>query len=240
MTPARFPRTPAPNSSATPSSPTPRTKPTRPWTLPTSHRRLRLLSFAQSMSGSSGNRKKRIRTWTPEERAAHRVFEKSRRDAFNDSMIELAKQVPSLVGTRRLNKHMIVEHSIARHQAQRQLCLSAAQSVQALLAERDELLAEVNQWRSAAGVALPPREEGPAGQQLQELVMIEHETFGTFPNGFGDNAPEDGSGDDQHQEETEYAHNESTAPNVLSMVDAEGTVNTLRAFSTLRFPPTAS
>ena len=96
---------------------------------------------------------------------------------------------------------MIVEHSIARHQGQRRLCVSAARNVQELLAERDELLAEVNQWRAASAVPLPSREAGPARQQLQDLVAVESETCGSFPNGFGDNAPEDGSGDDQYQDD---------------------------------------
>ncbi|KAF2651599.1 hypothetical protein K491DRAFT_606604, partial [Lophiostoma macrostomum CBS 122681] len=100
---------------------------------------------------STTNKKKRIRVWTPEDRAAHRVFEKSRREAFNDSMIDLARQIPSLARTRRLNKHMIVDHSIVRHQVQRQLCVDAAQEIRSLLAERDELLMEVNQWRSTGG-----------------------------------------------------------------------------------------
>jgi len=31
--------------------------------------------------------RKRIRIWTPDDRAAHRVFEKGRREAFNDNVI---------------------------------------------------------------------------------------------------------------------------------------------------------
>ncbi|PVI01709.1 hypothetical protein DM02DRAFT_654188 [Periconia macrospinosa] len=147
------------------------------------------------MSGSTGNKKKRVRKWTSEERAAHRIFEKSRREAFNDSMIDLARHIPSLTGTRRLNKHMIVEHSVARHRAQRQLAMSALEDMQALIAERDELLAEVNQWRTASS-ALPLREVESRGKNLQELLATKNEVFGTFPNGFGDNAPEEGSGDD--------------------------------------------
>ncbi|KAF2726575.1 hypothetical protein EJ04DRAFT_453074, partial [Polyplosphaeria fusca] len=104
------------------------------------------------------SKKKRIRNWTPEDRAAHRVFEKSRREALNDSMIELARQVPSLTGTRRLNKHMIVEHSVARLQSQRQLCLLAAEDARSLMSERDQLLAEVNHWRAASGAPFTPRE----------------------------------------------------------------------------------
>ena len=32
-------------------------------------------------------KKKRVRTWTAHDRAAHRVFEKSRREAFNNELI---------------------------------------------------------------------------------------------------------------------------------------------------------
>lgn len=91
---------------------------------------------------------------------------------------------------------MIVEHSIARHQDQRQLCLSAARDLRNLLAERDELVAELNRWRST-NPSLPPR-EARATAHLRDLLAVEHEIFGSFPNGFGDNAPEEGSGDDYH------------------------------------------
>ncbi|KAF2260864.1 hypothetical protein CC78DRAFT_471869, partial [Lojkania enalia] len=114
-------------------------------------------------------KKKRTRVWTSEDRAAHRVFEKSRREAFNDSLIDLARRVPSLAGTRRLNKHLIVNHSIARLHSQRQLCLSAANELSHLIHERDELLAEVNQWRSASGAPFTPRQARPVGKHLQTL-----------------------------------------------------------------------
>ncbi|KAF2179398.1 hypothetical protein K469DRAFT_596168, partial [Zopfia rhizophila CBS 207.26] len=115
------------------------------------------------------SKRKRIRVWTPEDRAAHRVFEKSRREAFNDNLIDLARQIPSLARTRRLNKHMIVDHSITRHKLQRQLCLYAAQELSVLVTERDELLAEVNRWRLASAAPVTPREARPVGQHLQCL-----------------------------------------------------------------------
>lgn len=37
--------------------------------------------------GSQGNHKKRVRVWTEDDRAKHRVFEKSRREAFSDSLL---------------------------------------------------------------------------------------------------------------------------------------------------------
>ena len=48
---------------------------------------------------------------------------------------------------------------------------------------------------------IPAREIGPAQQQLQDLSTVEDETCGSFPNGFGDNAPEEGSGDDQYHDD---------------------------------------
>jgi hypothetical protein len=105
---------------------------------------------------------------------------------------------------------MIVEHSIARHQAQRQLFVSALNDIRVLLDERNELLNEVNQWRSTNG-GLPLRQSGLGGQHLQELVTVSNETFPPFPNGFGDNAPEEGSCDDQnHGEGTNPAGNTAT------------------------------
>ena len=114
---------------------------------------------------------------------------------------------------------MIVDHSIARHESQRRLCVSAAQSAQALIAERDELLAEVNQWRSANAVPLPPREAMPVGQQLHELMTVESETFGRFPNGFGDNAPENESGEDQCQDDTDGFYTEELSANAPAVVE---------------------
>ncbi|ORY04479.1 hypothetical protein BCR34DRAFT_604859 [Clohesyomyces aquaticus] len=147
------------------------------------------------------SKKKRVRVWTPEDRAAHRIFERSRREAFNDSLIELAKQLPSLARTRRLNKHLIVDHSIARHRSQRQLCLAVTRELRGILTERDELLAEVNQWRSASGAPIMPRNAKPMGEQLQRFARLENETFGTFPNGFGENPAANGSSDDHEAHE---------------------------------------
>ena len=42
--------------------------------------------------GSKKKGKKRIRNFTREDRAAHRVFEKSRREAFNESLLVSTKQ----------------------------------------------------------------------------------------------------------------------------------------------------
>ncbi|KAF2108037.1 hypothetical protein BDV96DRAFT_653243 [Lophiotrema nucula] len=151
------------------------------------------------------SKKKRVRNWTPEDRAAHRVFEKSRREAFNDSLIDLARQVPSLATARRLNKHMIVDHSIARLQSQRNMCLAAADEARGLIAERDQLLAEVNHWRASSGAPFTAAEASPLGHNLETLMEAETETFGTFPNGFGDNTPDGYVGEDLGEDGSEEA-----------------------------------
>ncbi|KAI1407131.1 hypothetical protein F5Y13DRAFT_134715 [Hypoxylon sp. FL1857] len=90
-------------------------------------------------------KKKRIRNFTPDDRAAHRVFEKSRREAFREKLIELASFLPTLSETEpnRLSKHIVVHESIERHREQNR-------HIQELQRERDELLAEVNRWRAGA------------------------------------------------------------------------------------------
>lgn len=40
-----------------------------------------------SRGRSQGHHKKRIRVWTEDDRAKHRVFEKGRREAFSDSLL---------------------------------------------------------------------------------------------------------------------------------------------------------
>ncbi|KAE8150828.1 hypothetical protein BDV25DRAFT_139424 [Aspergillus avenaceus] len=92
--------------------------------------------------------KKRVRNFTPKDRAAHRVFEKSRREAFNDQLMELARLIPATSAARRLSKYTIVEESISYHRVQDQRCLYAVDGIRALLAERDELLGEVNALRT--------------------------------------------------------------------------------------------
>ncbi|KAI6083637.1 hypothetical protein F4821DRAFT_271672 [Hypoxylon rubiginosum] len=90
-------------------------------------------------------RRKRMRNFTPDDRAAHRLFERSRREAFKEKLIELASFLPTLSETEpnRLTKHIVVHESIERHREQNR-------HIQELQQERDELLAEVNRWRAGA------------------------------------------------------------------------------------------
>lgn len=96
-------------------------------------------------SHQSMGRRKRMRNFTPNDRAAHRLFERSRREAFKEKLIELASFLPTLSETEpnRLTKHIVVHESIERHREQNR-------HIQELQQERDELLAEVNRWRAGA------------------------------------------------------------------------------------------
>ncbi|KAI0470716.1 hypothetical protein GGR56DRAFT_660216, partial [Xylariaceae sp. FL0804] len=94
-------------------------------------------------------KKKRIRNFTADDRAAHRVFEKSRREAFKEALTNLASLLPALAETepQRLSKHVVVDESISFIKSHRL-------QLHALARDRDDLLAEVNQWRSRAGLGL--------------------------------------------------------------------------------------
>lgn len=91
---------------------------------------------------------------------------------------------------------MIVQESVSRHTRQHQTCLAAWHQIQALIAERDELLNEVNVWRSNNTQPLLPRQPLPVDTTLiRELSEADREIFGTFPNGFNVNpASEDQEG----------------------------------------------
>ncbi|KAL1962107.1 hypothetical protein VTN77DRAFT_574 [Rasamsonia byssochlamydoides] len=120
--------------------------------------------------------KKRNRNFTPADRAAHRVFEKSRREAFNDRLLELARSLPALSSARRLSKHTIVDESIVYHKTQNKRCLAAVRGIRALLAERDELLAEVNSLRAFVELAtFEVRVARGVDDDVLELLRLEGE-----------------------------------------------------------------
>lgn len=60
---------------------------------------------------------------------------------------ELARLIPGISSAPRLSKHTIVNESIAYHRTQNKQCLAGIRGIQALLAERNELLEEVNSLR---------------------------------------------------------------------------------------------
>ncbi|KAJ5525164.1 hypothetical protein N7494_011814 [Penicillium frequentans] len=116
-------------------------------------------------------KKKRIRNWTAEDRAIHREFEKSRREAFGVRLMELTKLLPMLREETRPSKHIIVDASISHHKAQQRRCDQATSAVKALLAERDDLLKEINGLRSLCqpGTSVP-RQARPIDPAVLEIL----------------------------------------------------------------------
>lgn len=91
---------------------------------------------------------------------------------------------------------MIVQESLTRHRQQRELLLAASMQIQELINERNALLDDLNVWRATNIALFPPKLPCPVDETLlQNLSRLPHESFGTFPNGFGDN----GSGEDQDE-----------------------------------------
>lgn len=97
-----------------------------------------------------------MRNWTADDRAAHRVFERSRREAFKSRLTSLASLIPSLHSTdpNRLSKHVVIDESITLHREEQQKLAHLLRQVESLVDERDELLTEVNQWRARAGLGI--------------------------------------------------------------------------------------
>ncbi|KAK4076617.1 uncharacterized protein Triagg1_4220 [Trichoderma aggressivum f. europaeum] len=87
-------------------------------------------------SSPDRNKKKRIRNWTADDRAAHRVFERSRREAFKERL------TASLDSVSRVALHKVEQKEIA----------DSLQRINRLVAERDDLLSELNTWRLNAGL----------------------------------------------------------------------------------------
>ncbi|KAE8446526.1 hypothetical protein EG329_011858 [Mollisiaceae sp. DMI_Dod_QoI] len=142
----------------------------------------------ENLNGTKRRTKKRIRSFTADERACHSAIEKQRREALNASFIDLARLIPALAPVHRLSKSLIVHEGIQYLQAQREMCLAAASEIQAILAENIELTAEVNSWREQYGVAgMAPRQVRPVSDAILALLKVDQQVLGTFPAGFGDN-----------------------------------------------------
>ncbi|KIN03089.1 hypothetical protein OIDMADRAFT_118903, partial [Oidiodendron maius Zn] len=92
--------------------------------------------------------KKRIRAFTSNDRASHRIIEKQRREALNQNFLELARLIPNLTAISRLSKSLIVKETVEYLREQRKMQLAAAGEVRKLLADYDNTLKEVNTWRT--------------------------------------------------------------------------------------------
>ncbi|KAI1153430.1 hypothetical protein F4825DRAFT_255439 [Nemania diffusa] len=99
-------------------------------------------------------KKKRVRIFTEDDRAAHRIFEKSRREAFKEALTNLASLLPALADTepQRLSKHVVVDESITFIRSQHEQIRTTTEHLETVKTERDELLAELNHWRTGAGM----------------------------------------------------------------------------------------
>ncbi|KAH8680443.1 hypothetical protein BGZ61DRAFT_456702 [Ilyonectria robusta] len=137
--------------------------------------RKQLSSARMQATGPSRKDKKRVRKFTSDDRAAHRIFEKNRREAFKEKLNELAGQIPGLAecDPQRLSKHVVVEESITRCQTLHRRCLDALGDIRALIQERDELLLEVNSRRQLE--RRPLRSPQAVALHLDGLVELEKE-----------------------------------------------------------------
>ncbi|KAJ7617768.1 hypothetical protein FB45DRAFT_1007510 [Roridomyces roridus] len=152
-------------------------------------------------SQTGGGPRKRVRLFTPAERATHRVVEKQRREALNNQFIELARLLPGLAKTRRLSKSVIVNESIAHQRKQRAERLACARQLRAMRTEQASLVAEVNALREKLGIT--ERRESPVGVDAAEdpeeereegPLTVDGESFGAFPAALVEEDEEDARG----------------------------------------------
>ncbi|KAF4999219.1 hypothetical protein FDECE_11573 [Fusarium decemcellulare] len=129
-------------------------------------------------SASAKPHKKRVRNFTADDRAAHRIFEKKRRESFRERLNDLARELPALAGKNpsRLSKHDVLDESISRHKLMQATSLDLVESLKTILQERDELLAEVNSWRATAGIG---DRQPTADMNLDELARLESKIRGS-------------------------------------------------------------
>ncbi|KAJ5117414.1 hypothetical protein N7448_011046 [Penicillium atrosanguineum] len=127
-------------------------------------------------SGPQKPKKKRIRNWTAENRAVHREFEKSRREAFGEHLAELTALLPMLNTEQRPSKHIVVDASIAQHKAQQARIAQATRAIQSLIAEREALLREVNSIRAMyqPGTRVP-RQAQPIDPAVLDMLQGRNE-----------------------------------------------------------------
>jgi len=146
---------------------------------------------APSTTANKPKTKPRKRINTAEKRHQHNAVERQRRETLNTKFIDLARLLPALAAHRRPSKSAIVNGSISHLNYQRGQRLLAAKLLRDMVAERDALLGEINEWRKASGFA--PRDTAPSWtEEIDEVCNVEKETFGTFLNVEG----EDGEDDD--------------------------------------------
>ncbi|KAK1467623.1 hypothetical protein CCUS01_07154 [Colletotrichum cuscutae] len=130
-------------------------------------------------------KRKRVRPLPAHVNARNLATEKRKRCEMKENLLDLARLVPSLTNARRLNKVLIVNESIKHFRTQRDMCLDAAEDVQAIIEENQRLIAELNVLRSQVGG--PLIEPKPITEAMTQLMSVKDEVYGEFNNGFGDN-----------------------------------------------------
>lgn len=155
--------------------------------------------------------KPRKRVNTAEKRHQHNAIERQRRETLNGKFLVLARLLPSLAACRRPSKSAIVNGSISHLSHQRSQRLLASKLLRQLAAERDELFAEVNQWRQANGCQPKVGSTSSWTDEMEEVCSVEKETFGSFTNEDGaDDDPEDDVDEMNLQKATLVAGNMSS------------------------------
>lgn len=81
----------------------------------------------------------------------------------------LAGEIPSLQSTdpNRLSKHVVLDESVSLHRSQKSQVATAVREADALRAERDDLLTEVNRWRTGAGIETRQPMDSEASPSIQ-------------------------------------------------------------------------
>lgn len=105
--------------------------------------------------------------------------------------------MPSLANLRRPSKSAIVNGSIDHLNHQRQQRVNAAQELRRLVKERDELFAEVNEWRAISGQPIRKGEKSGWTEVMEEVAAVDNETFGTFTSVGGEQGGDDNDNEDE-------------------------------------------
>nr|GAT43264.1 predicted protein [Mycena chlorophos] len=166
----------------------------------------------------SGKRKP-SRGFATSDRASHAVTEKQRKEALTALFVDLARLTPALASARRLSKTSILTEATTHARRQRAERLVCAKELRRMLAVQDSLVAELRVLRSQLhpvdNATMQQRELGvgltPEAQAV--ITSVEGETFGSFPNGFGDNWDEAA---EQMVEEVEDRDERESAKNTLA------------------------
>ncbi|CAG9983717.1 unnamed protein product [Clonostachys byssicola] len=125
----------------------------------------------------------------PDVNARNLRIEKQRRERFNETLLDMARLVPSLASMKRPSKKVVVCEAVRHLQQRRDMCIHAARDIRHLLAENHRLTSELNAMRSQlpGGSVTPLQTPRTPSEALLELMGVEDEPCGDFPDGFAIN-----------------------------------------------------